>query len=333
MEMTQKERASLLHRIEHISSTGFEMLALDVFQYQAAYNPLYARFLDLLGKKPSAIGSIREIPFLPISFFKSYEIKTGSWTPEAEFTSSTTTGQIPSRHLVRELGMYLEHTRKGFAAHFTNPADYCILALLPSYLERSGSSLVAMAQDWIARSKHPESGFFLHDYASLRARILQCQKKRIPTLLLGVSYALLDFAEAYPMDLEGVLVMETGGMKGKRKELTRNELHEVLCRAFQLRQIYSEYGMTELFSQAYLKSGNFFAPAPTMRARTSEVNDPFSRAAMGKTGVLEFVDLANLDTISFISTEDLGKVYENGMFEVIGRLDAAEHRGCNLMVQ
>jgi hypothetical protein len=328
-----QDRSQLLQRIRLITPATFEETCLDVFAYQAAHNPLYAHFLALLKCRTDKIQRISEIPFLPISFFKSHTLQSGSWLLETEFSSSATTGQIPSRHLVRSLDFYLENTRQGFSLFYGNPADWCVLALLPSYLERSGSSLVAMADDWIKRSKYPESGFFLHDFEVLAERIRYCQAQKIPTLLLGVSFALLDFAADYPMDLQGITVMETGGMKGRRREITRAELHETLKNAFNLPQIHSEYGMTELLSQAYLSKGERFYPAPTMQVHTTEINDPFAWVPFGRPGVLNIIDLANVDTLSFIATEDLGRVYDDGSFEVIGRLDVAERRGCNLMVE
>lgn len=330
--MTQ-DRSQLLQRIRQLTPATFEETCLAVFAYQAAHNPLYAHFLALLKCRVDKIKRIADIPFLPISFFKSHTLQSGSWLPETEFSSSATTGQVPSRHLVRSLDFYLENTRRGFSPFYGDPADWCVLALLPSYLERRGSSLVAMADDWIKRSKYPQSGFFLHDFEALGECIRFCQAQKIPTLLLGVSFALLDFAADYPMDLQGVTVMETGGMKGRRREITRAELHETLKNAFNLAQIHSEYGMTELLSQAYLSQGERFYPAPTMQVKTAEINDPFSWVPYGRPGVLNIIDLANIDSVSFIATDDLGRVYEDGSFEVIGRLDAAERRGCNLMVE
>ncbi|MFN8305018.1 MAG: acyl transferase [Saprospiraceae bacterium] len=330
--MSTPERADLLPLLANLTSERFEAVALEVFRYQAAKNRLMAEWLRLLGRRPDAIGHYSEIPFLPIQFFKTRTIKTGDWPEETVFTSSSTTGQTPSMHFVRCLDYYLENTRRGFSAQYGPPEDWCVLALLPAYLERSGSSLVVMADDMIRRSKHPESGFFLHDLDRLALVLQQCRAKKTPTLLLGVSFALLDLAERYPADLSGITVMETGGMKGRRKELTRHELHETLRRAFRLDTIHSEYGMTELFSQAYSRGGRF-RPAGTMRVVATEANDPFALAPEGRTGVLNIVDLANLDTCSFIATEDLGKVYADGSFEVLGRLDVAEIRGCNLMVE
>lgn len=337
--MQTPDRAELLSKLAEIAPERFEETALAVFRYQAVQNPLYARFLELLGRQPEDIRKLVEIPFLPVQLFKNYLVKSGHWTPETEFSSSGTTGQTPSRHLVRNLNFYLENTRRGFARAYGEPAGWCFLALLPSYLERGGSSLVAMADYFIRQSCYPESGFFLNDFGRLLEVLQACQTKAIPTVLLGVSFALLDFAERYPMRLSGVVVMETGGMKGRRREMTRAELHRTLCEAFQLREIHSEYGMTELFSQAYGSSDFLneltvrFTPAPVLRAFAAEINDPFCTVPPGRTGTLNFIDLANIDTCSFIATEDLGKVYPDGRFEVIGRMDAAEMRGCNLMVE
>jgi len=337
--MQTSERLKLLSKLAEIPPGDFGETALSVFRYQAAWNPLYARYLQLLGRKPELVHRLSEIPFLPVALFKNYTVQSGQWTPQTEFNSSGTTGQIPSRHLVRDLNFYLENTRRGFAQSYGEPADWCFLALLPSYLERGGSSLVAMADFFIKQSRYLESGFFLHDLDELRHTIVGCQAKAIPTILLGVSFALLDFAEQYPMDLSGITVMETGGMKGRRREMTRAELHRTLCETFHLPGIHSEYGMTELFSQAYGQS--FFSseltvrftPAATLRVIATEINDPFCPVPPGRTGVLNMIDLANIDTCSFIATEDVGKVHADGRFEVLGRLDAAEMRGCNLMVE
>jgi len=327
------ERAELLPMVAQLDNSGFVETALRVFRYQARYNPLYARWLELLGRRSMAVTTLEVIPCLPIHFFKTHAVQTGHWNATTIFTSSATTGQTPSQHLVRDLDGYLPAARRGFTQFYGPPADWCTLALLPSYLERQGSSLVAMANDFIQQSRYPESGFFLNDFQSLRATIEKCQAQNIPTLLLGVSFALLDFAEQQPMHLHGITVMETGGMKGRRRELTRPEVHAILCETFQLAVIHSEYGMTELFSQAYASGGTLFRPTATMRVFATEINDPFCLAAPGRTGVLNIIDLANLDTCAFIATEDVGKVYSDGSFEVLGRLDAAELRGCNLMVE
>lgn len=332
--MQAPKREELLLMLANLDDGHFEEVALAVFRYQAEHNPLYSKFLKLLHRTSPIVTRTSEIPFLPIQFFKTQEVKTGSWQPQTTFTSSATTGQTPSRHLVRDLDFYLQNAFRGFSKIYGDPSEWRILALLPSYLERGGSSLVAMADFFIKTSGHSESGFFLNDFEKLRDTLIFCKSKRYKTLLLGVSFALLDFAERFPMDLSGVKVMETGGMKGRRREMTRAELHETLCKAFNLREIHSEYGMTELFSQAYAPNGDgFFIPAPTMRVVATEINDPFCPVAPGRTGVLNIIDLANFDTCSFIQTDDLGKVHADGRFEVLGRLDAAEMRGCNLMVE
>jgi phenylacetate-coenzyme A ligase PaaK-like adenylate-forming protein len=329
-----EKRTYLWHQLEQLSDSdlAFEALAMEVFHFQALHNPLYAQFLSLLRRDASSIKKLVDIPFLPISFFKSHEIKTGKWPETTVFSSSGTTGQIPSQHFVRDKEMYLDNCVRGFVEQYGDPKDWMVLALLPSYLERTGSSLVAMVDHFIQRSNYKESGFFLHNLKDLQ-EILEKRPKNVPVLLLGVSFALLDFAEQFPMNLTGVTIMETGGMKGRRKEMTRAELHETLCAAFQVDAIHSEYGMTELFSQGYAKEGHLFAPCATMRVQTTEINDPFCPTKYGKTGVINVIDLANIDTCSFIATEDLGKVHANGQFEVLGRLDTSEMRGCNLMVE
>lgn len=340
-DMQTPKRADLLPRLAELGeqpirlrAERFDALAREVYHYQSVENPLYARYLALLNR-PGGSGrpSLSGIPFLPIRFFKTHDVKSGDWRAATVFTSSSATGQTPSRHPVRDTGLYLENTVRGFRQFYGDPSDWCVLALLPSYLERGGSSLVAMADHFIKCSSRPESGFFLYDFDRLKTVLIQCKSKGYKTLLLGVSYALLDFAEQFPMDMSGVTVMETGGMKGRRREITRAELHQTLRAAFQLADIHSEYGMTELFSQAYSTGGALFTPAATLRVLTTEINDPFCPTATGRTGVLNIIDLANIDTCSFIQTEDVGKVYTDGRFEVLGRLDAAELRGCNLMVE
>lgn len=319
-------REEILPLLADLNASNFEAAATLVFRYQREFNPLYARYIALL-------GAGRERPFLPISFFKTHAVQSGEWRPETFFDSSGTSGQLPSKHLVRSLSMYLDNARRGFEGVYGDVQDWCFLALLPNYLERGHSSLVAMADHFIRLSKFKESGFFLHDLEKLRDTLVACKSKGYKTVLLGVSFALLDFAERFGMDLNGITIMETGGMKGRRKEMTRVELHESLQAAFSTAAVHSEYGMTELFSQAYAQGGSIFTPCPSMRVVATEINDPFSMAPPGRTGVLNIIDLANLDTLGFIQTEDLGRVYEDGRFEVLGRLDAAEMRGCNLMVE
>lgn len=327
-----KIRATLKERIERITAAEFEPLALEVFQYQAAHNPLYQRYLKLLGRLPDQVQGLDDIPFLPISLFKNHTIKTGEWEPEIIFSSSKTTGSVASKHLLRSGHFYQKSARRGFEKFYGSLENYCVLALLPSYLERNGSSLVFMVEDFIRQSGHPDSGFFLYNTDKLLQILQKCQKRQQPTILIGVSFALLDLSEDHPGNLSGITIMETGGMKGRRRELTREELHSQLCQAFQVEQIHSEYGMTELLSQAYSKGDGLFQAAPTMQVRTRDITDPFAQASAGRTGALNIIDLANLDTISFIATDDLGRVQEDGRFEVLGRLDASEVRGCNLMV-
>ncbi|MCO6487137.1 MAG: acyl transferase [Phaeodactylibacter sp.] len=327
-------RRNLIDRVKRATlKEEFDALALDLFRYQSKYNPLYRQFLNLLGIVSPEINRLEDIPFLPIQFFKTHNVETGSWEPALTFSSSGTTASATSRHLLRDPGFYRRNARRGFS-HFYGPvADYCVLALLPSYMERSGSSLVFMAEDFIRQSRYPQSGFFLYNTKELIGILADCKKNAVPTLLLGVSFALWELAEQYPMDLGGIIIMETGGMKGRRREITREELHGILMAAFQVETIHSEYGMTELLSQAYSRGGGLFRPAPTMRVLAREITDPFTLQQSGKTGALNIIDLANLDTISFIATDDLGRVYEDGSFEVLGRLDASDARGCNLLVQ
>lgn len=325
------QRSELLKAIRQVHKENFESVAIQVFRYQAMQNPLYQRFIQLLRCPIESIAHLKQIPFLPISFFKSHTLQTAQWTPQAIFTSSGTTGQVASRHLVRNLKWYQQQSLNGFQHFYGEATTYCFLALLPAYLERQGSSLVYMANHFIKQSRHPQSGFFLNDYQQLTHILATCQTHNIPTILLGVSFALWDLAEQFPQDLSRIIIMETGGMKGRRKELTREELHNILCSAFQVPTIHSEYGMTELLSQAYSKGNGRFYPTPTLRVLTRSVTDPFESLPHGKTGGINIIDLANLDTCSFIATDDLGRVYEDSSFEVLGRFDGSDIRGCNLM--
>ena len=325
-------RTALLHRIKTIALQNFEELALLVFNHQANHNPLYKEYLALLHCKPQNISRLDEIPFLPIELFKKYSIKTENWDAQQVFTSSGTTGQTPSQHLVRELAVYEYTCRQIFQKFYGATKEFCFLALLPSYLEREGSSLVYMVNQFIQDSNYPESGFFLNNQAQLMTQLQKCQNQKIPTVLIGVSFALWDLAKKYPSDLSRIIIMETGGMKGRAKEITRKELHGILQTAFQVDHIHSEYGMTELLSQAYAKADGVFYPANTMKAMVRQISDPFSQEKFGRTGGLNIIDLANIDTCSFIATDDLAKVYEDGSFEILGRLDTSEIRGCNLML-
>lgn len=327
-----QSRKKILDRIVQCTPQTFATIALEVFKYQASNNPLYKQYLELLGIKKNSVQSLRDIPFLPIQFFKNYKIKTGDWTESLVFSSSGTTGELTSRHYLRDTFWYRENARRAFKHFYGDVKNYCVLALLPAYLERSGSSLVFMAEDFINQSTYPESGFFLYNTNDLLKIIKKCQKGDIPCLLIGVSFALLDLAELEKPDLSGIIVMETGGMKGRRKEMTREELHGILTKAFKIDYIHSEYGMTELLSQAYSKGSGIFYPPPTMKILTREITDPLDLQKYGKTGAINIIDLANLDTVSFIATDDLGKVYEDNSFEILGRIDQSDIRGCNLLI-
>jgi phenylacetate-coenzyme A ligase PaaK-like adenylate-forming protein len=327
-------REHLLKKIKTVQPPDFDDLAMEVFHYQAKYNHLYQLYLDLLHVEIEEIEFIEEIPFLPIQLFKNYPVVTElDWQAAKIFTSSGTTGQITSSHHVRDVYRYLENTERGFEAFYGKLRDYCVLALLPSYLEREGSSLVDMAAHFINQSRYLQSGFFLNNYDDLVKILEKNHKNNIPTLLLGVTFALWDLAEQYELDLSGnTIVMETGGMKGRRAEITRAELHQILTSRFNVSHIHSEYGMTEMLSQGYSKGNGIFYPASTLRVLTREVNDPFCLLRPKQNGALNLIDLANLDSCCFIATDDLGVVYADGSFEVKGRLDNSDLRGCNLMV-
>jgi phenylacetate-coenzyme A ligase PaaK-like adenylate-forming protein len=325
------DRNSIIEEIFQLQDySEFERISLEVFKYQAKANPIYKSFLSYLKVNPEDIYSLKQVPFLPISFFKSHEIKSGDFKPEKSFLSSTTTGNIPSKHHVRDLNLYERSFINGFEHFYGSIQNTPILALLPSYLEREGSSLIYMANRLIELSKRKESGFFLNNLNDLISRINELEAKGETYFLLGVSFALLDLAENNKLELKNAIVMETGGMKGKRKEITRKELHEELTRGLKPKDIHSEYGMTELLSQAYSKGSGLFETPFWMGVFVRETNDPLSVKTQGRGG-LNIIDLANLDSCSFIATQDLGKIYPNRNFEVLGRFDDAEVRGCNLM--
>lgn len=311
--------------------TEFNQLALQVFKHQFNNNKVYRSFCDLLYKHPSDISRIEDIPFLPIEFFKSKEILSSQDSIQATFTSSGTTGSKTSKHHVTNLGLYKTSYNKGFQHFYGNIEDYTVLALLPSYLEREGSSLIYMANDLIKRSKHPHSGFYLNNLDELAQKLTALDSIGQKVLLIGVSFALLDLVEKYQFQLKNTIVMETGGMKGRRKELIRNELHEILSEGFGVKNVHSEYGMTELLSQAYSNGKGVFTCPPWMKVLSRDTEDPLSIQIPNKTGGINVIDLANLNSCSFIATQDLGRVYSNGEFEIIGRFDNSDIRGCNLM--
>jgi Acyl-protein synthetase, LuxE len=331
-------RTALKERILELSKSAasdaiFENLALDVFQFQYKYNAFYRQYCSLIGRDISKISKIEDIPFLPIQFFKNQVLKTGNWEAETVFTSSGTTGLTTSSHYVRELNFYKTLAINGFSAFYGPVENYCILGLLPSYLERTGSSLVVMTADFIEKSRYPHSGFFLTETAKLHDILIKNKENEIPTVLIGVTFALLDFIETYKIDFPELIIMETGGMKGRRREMIRAELHEILRGGFQVKHIHSEYGMTELISQGYSVKDGIFNTISTMKVVGRDINDPLSILPQnGRLSVLNVIDLGNLDTCSFIATDDLGRIYADGSFEILGRLDNSDIRGCNLLV-
>lgn len=323
----------LVHDIFNINSAEkFNSVALKVFQFQFENNPVYRSFCDLICKNPSEVHTVEAIPFLPIQFFKTHQVVANSQKPEVIFTSSGTTGSITSKHFVTDINLYKQSFIKGFEFQYGNISDYVILALLPSYLEREGSSLIYMVDYFIKNSPHAESNFYLNNLDELHQTLqdLEFQKKK--TLLIGVSFALLDFVEQYQMQLKHTIIMETGGMKGRRNEIIREELHHQLSKGFGLKTIHSEYGMTELLSQAYSKGNGVFQCPPWMKILIRDTEDAFQILPENKSGGINIIDLANIFSCAFIATQDLGIVTNNNMFEVIGRFDNSDIRGCNLIL-
>ncbi len=313
------------------NQTDFESVALQVFRYQYEHCEAYKRYCDLLKVNISAINKIEKIPFLPITFFKQQPIISGNTVSEVIFTSSGTTGAITSKHYVTDLSIYETSFKKGFESYYGNVQKFTILALLPSYLEREGSSLVYMVDQLIKDSNTADSGFYLNNLDALIEKLHALESKGKKTLLIGVSYALLDLIEKRTFQLKNTIVMETGGMKGKRKELIKPALHGLLQEGFGISTIHSEYGMTELLSQAYSKKDGVFSCPPWMKVLTRDTEDPLTLID-NKTGGINIIDLANINSCSFIATQDLGIVKDNGDFMVMGRFDDSDIRGCNLMV-
>lgn len=314
------------------TSFHFEEKAIQVFQYQFEHVDIYRDFCRHLGKFPSNVSQISDIPFLPVEMFKFHRIIADNLEPEKIFRSSGTTSQTQSRHFIASLKLYEESILNGFQTHYGTVKDYCILALLPSYLERDDASLVYMVNYLMNESSHPENDFYLNNLSALTEKLTLLIRQKQKVILIGVSFALLDLAEQFPMDLSNVIVIETGGMKGRREEMTRNQLHKILKEAFQIDWVHSEYGMTEMLSQAYFTKEENFQPATTLKLMAREINDPFSYVENGETGALDVIDLANLYSCSFIATQDVGKVHSTGKFQVLGRMDYSDLRGCNLMV-
>lgn len=324
--------SDLKARVDKINETDFEAVALDVFRYQSRHCSVFHRFLEHLHTDVANVNNVSDIPYLPIEFFKNFDITTGQFEPALVFESSSTTGVGVSKHLLDDFSRYTDSFVKSFQFAFGDPNQYCHLALLPSYLERQHSSLVYQVDYFIKNSIYPESEFYLADMDALHQQLLINESRQMPTILWGVTYALLNMSERFKMNLKYSKIIETGGMKGRRKEITRHELHDVLKQAFGVDAIGGEYGMTELLSQAYSSVDGLYRCPPQMRILVREINDPFSKPLVGRHGIVNVCDLSNLQSCAFIATSDLGKVYEDGSFEILGRVDYSDTRGCNLLV-
>jgi hypothetical protein len=324
------------NRYHHFVDENFEDFnakAWQVFQFQSKNNTLYQNYLHLLPNCFPNRENLFSIPFLPVHFFKYQQIQSGSWVPELVYTSSGTSGSVQSKHAVRNLNDYLLNTEKCFRECYGDLENYAFMALLPHYMERKGSSLIDMAAHFIHKSKYPAyCGFFLNHKDALLDLLFTAKNDKIPVVLIGVTFALLALANDFPFAFPELIVMETGGMKGQGRELPRGELHDILKASFGVNQIHSEYGMTELFSQAYAPANGLFVESSNMKILIRDITDPFREMPVGKVGAVNIIDLANRDTISFIATDDLGRKLPDGRFEILGRLDDAEIRGCNLLV-
>lgn len=312
---------------------AFDEVCMKTFHHQAEQCSVYKEYLSLIHVDPATVQLPEAIPFLPIAFFKNHRIITDPGQPKLVFTSSGTTGTAQSKHYVKDITVYERSFRTAFEYYYGNPADMAILALLPSYSEREGSSLIYMVDDLIRQSHQPRSGYFLYNHDELYDTLQALKAAGTPTLLIGVTYALLDFVENHAIDFPALIVMETGGMKGRRREMIREEVHEQLREGFHVAEIHSEYGMTELLSQAYSKRGGRFFCPPWMDVYIRDTNDPFALLPENRTGAINIIDLANIHSCAFIATQDLGRKYADGSFEVLGRFDQSDIRGCNLLVQ
>lgn len=312
---------------------AFRAQALATFKFQAVNCQVYKEYIYHLKIDVNQVLDIEQIPFLPIGFFKTHSVLSSQKPIEITFSSSGTTGMVQSSHHVTDVSLYEQSYLQAFEQFYGKVSDYCFLALLPSYQQRSGSSLIYMVNDLIEKSTHPQSGYFLYNHDDLLHTLTDLKNKNQPTVLIGVTYALLDFIENFDLHFPELIVMETGGMKGKRKEMVREELHEQLTRGFGVPAIHSEYGMTELLSQAYSLGEGVFQCPGWMKILVRDTNDPLTLIAQGKTGGINVIDLANVNSCAFIATQDLGKINSDGNFEVLGRFDNADIRGCNLLVQ
>jgi phenylacetate-coenzyme A ligase PaaK-like adenylate-forming protein len=320
------------HSIFNLQSPSeFNEIALSLFRYQYKNNKIYKNFVDALGVSESKVYHPEQIPFLPVSFFKTHKIITGDFMEEVVFESSGTTGMETSKHYVVDADLYEQSFTKGLELFYGDLSQYVVFALLPSYLERGNSSLVYMVERILLKTNRKMGGFFLNDLEALQLQLLEAQRLGLKIILFGVTFALLDMAENFPLPIPEAIIFETGGMKGRRKELTRMELHEQLCKGFGVDKIHSEYGMTELLSQAWSKGDGIFKCPPWMKIMIADTNDPLSYLETGHTGGINIIDLANFHSCSFISTQDLGRVFEDGTFEVLGRFDNSDIRGCSLL--
>jgi phenylacetate-coenzyme A ligase PaaK-like adenylate-forming protein len=318
------------HKVFSVTEADFNNLALEVFRFQYASNNVYHAFVNAVGCRPGGVDNIEKIPFLPVRFFKTHPVMTTNFEPEAIFESSGTTGMVNSRHLIKELSFYEESFLRGFELFYGPVSGWCILGLLPSYLERGGSSLVYMVDKLISTSQHPDSGFYLHNDEQLITVLADLERRKQKTLLIGVTFALLDLAEKINIPLQHTIIMETGGMKGRRREMIREEVHEQLKKAFSAKAIHSEYGMTELLSQAYSQGDGIFNCPPWMKILLRDDEDPFLLTQQG-SGTINVIDLANIWSCSFIATDDAGRIKSDECFEVLGRVDGSDLRGCSLL--
>ena len=332
------DTTALAQSVFSCTENNFTATALEVFNFQYKYNNTYRAYCDILKTNPSRVNTLEKIPFLPIQFFKTKEIKTTEFEPALIFESSGTTGSINSQHFVKDLSVYEESYLKSFRHFYGDETQFCIIGLLPSYLERKGSSLVYMVDNLIRKSKNKASGFYLYDHQQLKDVLLQNEKDSQPTLLIGVTYALLEFSEQNKLKLSNTIIMETGGMKGRREELTRSEVHKILKGNLGVGKVHSEYGMTELLSQAYSKGEGIFETPAWMKILVRKEDDPFEITSTENllngycTGPINIIDLANIFSCAFIATDDTGKLYKNGKFEITGRIENSDMRGCGLMI-
>jgi len=323
----------LENRIFQIDSDDtFNEAALEIFRFQYLHNHIYREFTNYLKISPNKTDHYKKIPFLPISFFKNSKVHLYPEKATRYFESSGTTGDATSRHYYHDISVYELSFTAGFRLSFGDPSEWCFLSLLPSYLEREGSSLIYMIKGLMQHSPCPQNGFYLNNFEELSKTLQALELSKRKTMLVGVSFALIDFVEKYQLSLKNTLVVETGGMKGRRREMIRDELHQILCKGFGVEKICSEYGMTELFSQAWSKGEGIFETPPWMRVLIRDTYDPLSLLPDGKSGGINVIDLANLYSCSFIATQDLGKKHAENQFEVLGRFDNSDIRGCNLLV-